>query len=86
MLARVMASPRESGAWFEKQKSGGSRVLRILERLHRVLAPHKYRRALAAVSYDDAEALLREGWRLAPEEDRNRSIGVVFLEKIERVA
>lgn len=40
-------------------------------------------RALVCVSYQDGERLLLEnaGWRLAPEEDRNRDMRVVYLER-----
>lgn len=40
-------------------------------------------RELCFVPYTKAEWMLRggEGWRLAPEEDRNRKIGWVYLER-----
>lgn len=41
-------------------------------------------RALRLVSYGEAEQLLNEGWVLAPEEDANRAIGWVFLERGDR--
>lgn len=41
---------------------------------------HLERRALIFVPYAEGEKLLRDGWTLAPEEDRNKIIGWVFLE------
>lgn len=40
-------------------------------------------RELVCVSYAEGDRLLREnkGWRIAPEEDRNRVIGWVYLER-----
>lgn len=38
---------------------------------------------LKLVSYDNANAYLERGWRIAKEEDTNRSIGFVWLEKLE---
>lgn len=40
-------------------------------------------REVVLVSYADGDRMLRanEGWRLAPEEDMNRMIGKVFLER-----
>ncbi len=40
-------------------------------------------RELVYVPYDRADRMLREkvGWRLAPEENGNRTIGMVFLER-----
>jgi hypothetical protein len=39
------------------------------------------RRELRLVSYGEADQLLAEGWVLAPEEDANRAIGWVYLER-----
>lgn len=38
-------------------------------------------RELRMVSYDEADVLLKQGWRLAPEEDNNRILGMVYLER-----
>lgn len=47
------------------------------------LAPRKPRRLeLRLVTYSEAEALLREGWTIAREEDHNGKIGWVYLEKL----
>lgn len=34
------------------------------------------------VSYEEAEKLLKEGWTIAPEEDHNHNIGIVYLERL----
>jgi len=47
--------------------------------------PRTVRVALCCASYREAESLLKQGWTIAPEEDANRSIGFVFLEKLEEV-
>ena len=46
---------------------------------------HRPRRvALRYVGYLEADRLIREdGWTVAPEEDENRVIGMVFMEKRE---
>lgn len=40
-------------------------------------------RELVYVPYSEGDKLIREnkGWRIAPEEDRNRNIGWVYLER-----
>lgn len=40
-------------------------------------------RQLVFIEYSAADRMLKEnaGWRIAPEEDRNRSIGWVWLER-----
>jgi len=50
--------------------------------LKRLFAKRKPRELLCA-SYPHADTLLRknEGWRLAPEEDRNTIPGVVWIER-----
>lgn len=35
------------------------------------------------VPYSEGAKLVKQGWTLAPEEDRNRKVGWVFLEKLE---
>lgn len=41
------------------------------------------RTGLVLVPYSAADALLNEGWTIAPEEDNNHKIGIVYLEKLE---
>lgn len=38
-------------------------------------------REVRLVPWLDAGAMLKSGWRLAPEEDSNRQIGTVYLER-----
>lgn len=38
---------------------------------------------LRCVSYIKGNELLRQGWTIAPEEDHNRIIGTVWLERLE---
>jgi hypothetical protein len=38
---------------------------------------------LRFVNYTEGDKLVREGWTIAPEEDNNRQIGMVYLEKLE---
>lgn len=54
-------------------------VIKWLKRLFKKPAP----RQLVCVSYFDADVMLREdkSWRIAPEEDKNRSLGMVWLER-----
>lgn len=40
------------------------------------------RAELRIVPYRDADALLEQGWRIAAEEDHNRVIGLVYLERM----
>ena len=54
------------------------RLLRWLE------SKPKHRRIdYRVVMYSEAEELLARGWTIAPEEDRNRRVGVVCLELLE---
>lgn len=46
--------------------------------------PKPKRIDFAFVTYEVAEGLLKEGWSIAPEEDRNHRVGMVFLEKLQR--
>jgi hypothetical protein len=43
-------------------------------------------RELRFVSYQEADRLMREDatWKLAPEEDHNREIGMVYIERPTR--
>jgi len=45
--------------------------------------PKKIRLCLRYVSYDEAETYLKFGWTIAPEEDRNINIGMVYLELLK---
>lgn len=45
--------------------------------------PKPKRIDFAFVTYEVAEGLLKEGWSIAPEEDRNHHLGMVFLEKLQ---
>jgi hypothetical protein len=45
--------------------------------------PKRKRSGLVLVPYKAANALLDEGWTIAPEEDNNHVIGIVYLEKLE---
>lgn len=50
----------------------------------KLFAPKPKRLDLQLVSYDNANAYLERGWRIAKEEDTNRKIGFVWLEKLEQ--
>lgn len=54
----------------------------ILARVFR-LKPNPRRLELRYVNYKEGDRLVREGWTIAPEEDNNRSIGMVYLERLE---
>lgn len=57
---------------------------RILRRLWLALtAPKPQRVALKLVSYADADQYLKEGWKIAKEEDANRQYGFVYLERLQ---
>ena len=47
------------------------------------LKPKLKRLELRCVPYHEAGDLLHEGWTIAREEDRNRRIGWVYLERLE---
>lgn len=49
--------------------------------LRDLFGPKGIRLDLRLVTYGDANKMLIEGWQLAPEEDNNRRIGYVWLEK-----
>jgi len=53
--------------------------LRWLKNL--IFAPKTERTALRFVTYGEAEQLLQQGWQIAPEEDDNRRIGWVWMER-----
>lgn len=61
-------------------------VRRIRRRLDRLVGrkPKPKRLELRFVPYyPDGDKLCREGWVIAKEEDHNRMIGFVFLERLE---
>lgn len=56
-------------------------------RLVRYFFPVKRKRLeLRCVTYLEGEKLTREGWTIAKEEDRNRHIGWVYLERLEKAS
>lgn len=70
-------------------------MLEVLKKFWRVLyghrGPHWIRTELRYVSYQAAERLLKDNtadamWRVAREEDRNRVIGMVYLEFVVKVS
>ena len=74
--------------------SGFQLLLRALKSLYYRVFKRYRRLELRVCTYEEASALLREqgipgnpdeGWRIAREEDRNHVIGVVYLERRERI-
>ncbi len=61
--------------------------MKTLRRLYyRIFA--RYRRIdTCFVNYTEGDRLIRlnSGWRIATEEDRNWQVGMVYLEKVERI-
>jgi hypothetical protein len=53
---------------------------RLLE-FTRLLRRRKVEREVRFVSWEEGDKLLRDGWRLAKEEDRNLQIGMVYVER-----
>ena len=51
--------------------------------VRRICAPKPKRLELKLATYSEAEGLLKQGWTLAPEEDRNHAIGLVYLERLD---
>jgi hypothetical protein len=48
--------------------------------------PRKRRAELRCLTYEAADKLIREtkgAWTIAPEEDKNKVIGIVYLERLE---
>jgi hypothetical protein len=45
--------------------------------------PKRQRIGLMLVPYKAADALIEAGWSIAPEEDNNHRLGIVYLEKLE---
>lgn len=45
--------------------------------------PKPRRLDLRCVDYTEGDKLVREGWTIAPEEDRNTVFGMVWLERLE---
>ena len=56
-------------------------MIRLIKWLRSFVKPAP--RELIYVSYQEGNKLLRDnkGWRIAPEEDRNKRIGWVYLER-----
>ena len=52
-------------------------------RMFRRMLQRPLRVELRFVNYTEGDRLVREGWTIAPEEDHNRQIGMVYLEKLE---
>ncbi len=46
--------------------------------------PKRKRSGLVLVPYKAADALLADGWTIAPEEDNNHVIGIVYLELLDK--
>lgn len=62
------------------------KILEWIEAIRKGLmgtAPKRKRLEFRRVLYPEAEDLLIDGWIIAPEEDTNRQIGVVCLERLE---
>jgi hypothetical protein len=58
----------------------------MVAKILRWLFPKKKTRVgFKCVLWAEAEPYLKAGWTIAKEEDTNRVIGVVFLEKLEEV-
>jgi hypothetical protein len=51
--------------------------------LRKLFAKKPARIDLKMVRYDNADAYLERGWKIAKEEDTNRKIGFVWLERLE---
>ena len=66
------------GVWYDLEKLR-QRVCRDYDRIFK----KKRRVGLILVPYAQADALIKEGWTIAKEEDNNRKIGIVYLEKLE---
>lgn len=49
-----------------------------------VKKPKGKRLYLRFVSYLQAEELMQKGWTIAKEEDKNRVVGMVYLELLEK--
>lgn len=56
---------------------------RFLSFLNSVLPKKRIRVEIRFVSYATAERLILQGWELATEEDRNRTVGYVYIERVE---
>jgi hypothetical protein len=59
-------------------------VIKLLASLFR-RKPRIRRVDFVVCKWADAHTYLDKGYSLAPEEDRNRQFGIVYLEKLERV-
>lgn len=51
-----------------------------IEKLFRQRRAHQPRE-LKRVPWSEADAMLNNGWKLAPEEDTNRNYGFVYLQR-----
>jgi len=69
-------------------------MFRWLRRAYYKQVPHYLRLELRCVTYWDGDKLIRQNegkktveecWRIAPEEDRNRVMGTVWLERVSRI-
>lgn len=69
---------------FLPSQGGG---FRVIKKILSLFAPKKKMRrvALKFVSYYEGDKLIKEGWTLPKEENTNRVLGMVFLEKLEEV-
>lgn len=56
-------------------------MMNRLRQLTRLLRRRKAAREVRHVSWEEGDRLLREGWRLAKEEDGNRVLGMVYVER-----
>jgi len=67
------------------QRSGLLARLRVKWQnlFRRIFASKPKRLELKLATYSEAEGLLKQGWTLAPEEDRNRAFGLVYLERLD---
>jgi len=73
---------------------GSPSLVRTLKSLYYRIFKRYRRLELKLCTYAEADAILRkqgipgnpdEGWRIAREEDSNRVIGIVYLERRERI-
>lgn len=60
-------------------------AIRRIERKNQHPPKGTQRVGLKLLPYDQADAYIKSGWAIAPEEDDNKRPGFVFLEKLEPV-
>ena len=72
-----------TGHWWWTALLGVMLLMAIADWNDQRLLRHGAAREVVCVPYADGDQMLRAkvGWRLAPEEDRNKVIGVVWLER-----